>query len=153
MGDSVSPRQWNVIWHSEGWATYFEVLFDHRVEGSELTPRRFFREVYRSERQSWRLAPAKLDGDPANLFSGFAVYNRPGAMLEGLRQIIGGPRFADFTRGIAASRRFGDIRRGQFVAEAEQASGFHGAKLRRLGRYLRQWLLWEKRPHLAPSDF
>jgi aminopeptidase N len=153
MGDSVSPRQWNVIWHSEGWATYFEVLFDHRVEGSDLTPRRFFREVYRSDRQSWRLAPATLDGNPANLFSGFAVYNRPGAMLEGLREIIGGSRFADLTRGIAAGRRFGDIRRGQFVAAARQASGFHGAKLRRLGRYLRQWLLWEKRPHLTPSDF
>ena len=153
MGDSVSPRQWNVIWHSEGWATYFEVLFDHRIEGSDLTPRRFFREVYRSDRQSWRLAPATLDGNPANLFSGFAVYNRPGAMLEGLREIIGGSRFAGLIRGITTTRRFGDIRRGQFVTEAKQASGFHGAKLRRLGRYLRQWLLWEKRPDLTPSDF
>jgi len=153
MGDSVSPARWNVIWHSEGWATYFEVLFEHLEDGGKQTPREFFRAVYESKPGVWKLAPATLDGDPAELFDGFAVYNRPGAMLEGLREIIGGRRFATLTRAIAETHRFGTIGRGQFVREVEGASRFHGAKLNRLDRYLRQWLLWEKRPRLTPSDF
>lgn len=153
MGDSVSPARWNAIWHSEGWATYFEVLFEHRRDGAEQTPRQFFRAVYASKRQRWKLAPATLDGDPAQLFNGFAVYNRPGAMLVGLREIIGARRFGGLTREIARTHRFGNIRRGQFVREVEDASGLHRARLDRLGRYLRQWLLWERRPRLTPSDF
>jgi len=153
MGDSVSPARWNMIWHSEGWATFFEVLFDHRIDGAAQSPRQFFRAVYESEPEFWKLAPATLDGDPSQLFNGFAVYNRPGAMLEGLREIIGGRRFFDFARELNATHGYGDIDRQSFISEARQASGFHAAGRKRLGRYLRQWLRWEKRPRLTPSDF
>lgn len=153
MGDSVSPARWNAIWHSEGWAKYFEVLFRHRGGGAATAPRRFFRTTYESRRSLWRLAPANLDGDPARLFDGFAVYRRPAAMLVGLRGIIGGHRFGGLTREIARTHRFGNIQRRQFVREVEAASGFHRARLDRLDRYLRQWLLWERRPRLTPADF
>ena len=153
MGDSVSPARWNMIWHSEGWATFFEVLFDHRVDGAEQTPRQFFRAVYESKPRYWKLAPATLDGDPAQLFNGFAVYNRPGAMLEGLREIVGNERFFALAQGLADRHGYGTINRGQFVNEVKQASGLHGKRLKRLGDYLRQWLLREKRPHLTPADF
>jgi aminopeptidase N len=153
MGDSVSPAGWNMIWHSEGWATFFEVLFDHRVDGAEQTPRQFFRAVYESKPRYWKLAPATLDGDPAQLFNGFAVYNRPGAMLEGLREIIGNERFFALAQGLADRHGYGTIDRGRFVNEVKQASGLHGKRLKRLGDYLRQWLLREKRPHLTPADF
>jgi aminopeptidase N len=153
MGDSVSPAQWNMIWHSEGWATFFEVLFDHRLNGAEQTPRQFFRAVYEAKPASWRLAPATINGDAAQLFNGFAVYARPGAMLEGLREIIGGNRFFDFARALNATHGYGNIRRDAFIAEAKRASGLHHAGRKRLGRYLRQWLRWERRPRLTPSDF
>ena len=84
MGDSISPANWSVIWFNEGWATFAEVLFDHEVEGADMTPQEFFRAVYATRSRSsgsWR--PPVLDGDPAKLFNGFAVYNRPGAMLAG----------------------------------------------------------------------
>ena len=74
-----------------------------------------------------------LDGDPAKLFNGFAVYNRPGAMLEGLREIIGNERFFDFAQGLGDRHGDGTINRGQFVSEAKQASGLHGKRLKRLG--------------------
>ncbi|HET6830316.1 MAG TPA: M1 family metallopeptidase [Solirubrobacterales bacterium] len=153
MGDSISPEQWNVIWFNEGWATLMEVWFDHAVEGARQTPRRFFHAVYRSAPRHWRLAPARLGGDPAKLFDGFAVYNRPGAMLQGLRMIVGTDRFLELARTLAERHGGGTISRGQFVAEAKRVSGLHGRKLRRLGTYLRQWLLWRKRPSLTPSNF
>jgi len=153
MGDSISPANWSVIWFNEGWATFSEVLFDHRVDGSAMTPQKFFRAVYEAKPKHWKLAPAVLDGDPALLFDHFAVYNRPGAMMQGLRKIIGNDRFFAFARDLGDRHGYGDINRGQFVKEAKRASGLHGRKRKRLGSYLRQWLLWEKRPHLTPADF
>ena len=153
MGDSISPANWSVIWFNEGWATFAEVLFDHEVDGRRQTPQEFFRAVYDSKPKCWRLAPATLDGDPAKLFNGFAVYNRPGAMLEGLRKIVGNERFFDFARDLSDRHGGGNISRGQFVSEAKRASGLHGRRLKRLGDYFRQWLLWDRRPHLTPADF
>ena len=153
MGDSISPANWSVIWFNEGWATFSEVLFDNKVDGSDLTPQKFFRAVYDSRPRYWKIAPAALDGDPAQLFNGFVVYNRPGAMLQGLRKIIGSERFFDLARDLNDRHGYGNISRGQFVNEAKQASGLRGRNLGRLGDYLRQWLLWEKRPRLTPADF
>lgn len=153
MGDSISPSNWSVIWFNEGWATFSEVLFDAKVDGDELTPRKFFKAVYEIAPKYWKIAPAKLDGNPANLFDGVAVYNRPGAMIEGLRQIIGNKRFFEFAHDLNERHAYGNINRGQFIAEAKDASGLHGKTLKRLGKYFRQWLLWEKRPHLTPADF
>jgi aminopeptidase N len=153
MGDSISPANWSTIWFNEGWATFAEVLFDHKVEGADQTPRRFFRAVHASKPKRWRLAPALLDGNPAMLFNSFAVYARPGAMIEGLREIIGNQRFNGFARGLGEHHGYGNINRRQFIREAKQGSGLRGERLRRLGTYLRQWLLWEKRPQLTPSDF
>jgi hypothetical protein len=44
----------------------------------------------------WSVAPAVLDNDPANLFHFDPVYQRPAAMIEGYRQIVGGERFGVF---------------------------------------------------------
>ena len=153
MGDSISPSNWSVIWFNEGWATFSEVLFDSKVDGDEMTPRKFFKAVYEIKARYWKLAPATLDGDPANLFDGVAVYNRPGAMLEGLREIIGNKRFFRFAHDLNERHGHGNITRGQFINEAKDASGLHGKKLRRLGKYFHQWLLWTKRPNLTPADF
>ena len=153
MGDSISPNDWSAIWFNEGWATFAEVLYDHRVDGAEQTPRQFFRAVHASAAKRWRVAPARLDGRPAMLFNGFVVYARPGAMIEGLREIVGNQRFYAFARHLGDRYGYGNIGRRQFVREAKQASGLRGRKLKRLGSYLRQWLLWEKRPRLTPSDF
>lgn len=153
MGDNVTAANWGVIWFNEGWATFSEVLFDSKVDGSDLSPKKFFSAVYKSKAKSWKLAPAVLDHDPANLFDGMAVYNRPGAMLEGFREIIGDKRFFKFARRLGDRHGYGNITRGQFISEAKHASGLHGKKLNRLGSYFRQWLLGTKRPSLTPADF
>ena len=74
-------------------------------------------------------------------------------MLEGLREIIGNERFFALAQGLADRHGYGTIDRGRFVNEVKQASGLHGKRLKRLGDYLRQWLLREKRPDLTPADF
>ena len=73
MGDSISPDDWSAIWFNEGWATFAEVLYDHRVDGAEQTPRQFFRAVHASSRSAGaRAGPPRRR--PAMLFNGFVVY-------------------------------------------------------------------------------
>ena len=153
MGNSVSARRWTDLWFNEGWATFSEVYWGSRVNSSKQTPRQFFRAVITSRPENFELAPAVLDDDPANLFDGFAVYERTGAMFEGLRQIIGDKRFFAFARALAEDHRYGTISRGAFVREAKDASGLGRAGKRRLGAYFRQWLLREGKPSLRPADF
>ena len=74
-------------------------------------------------------------------------------MLEGFREIVGNKTFYKFAKRLGAEHGGGTISRRQFVGDAKRASELNGRKLRRLGRYFHQWLLWEKRPKLTPSDF
>ena len=153
MGNAVSPLKWNDIWFNEGWATFSEVLFDSTVDGSKTTTAKYFKAVYGSKNKFFALPPARLDNDPAELFNGFAVYARPGAMLEGYRQIVGSKRFFDFARAVVDKHEYGNIGRRQFVREAGEASGLKRKKLRKLKRYFDQWLLWDEKPNLTPADF
>ena len=153
MGDSISPASWHQIWFNEGWATISEVLFDYRVSGGELSPEKFFNEVYAAPDDAWALAPAVLDNDPANLFAGFPVYNRSGAMLEGLREIIGEDRFVAFAKQLQSEYGHATITEGQFVSTAKEASGLDAAGQAKLGAYFHQWLYSTSRPSLTPADF
>lgn len=153
MGNSISARHWTDLWFNEGWATFAEVYWGSKVNDERQTPRQFFQAVIRSRAANFALAPATLDGDPANLFDGFAVYSRPGAMIEGYRQIVGNKRFFAFARGLGERHAYSTINRGQFIGEAKRASGLGKAGKRRLGRYFRQWLLREDKPALRPADF
>jgi aminopeptidase N len=151
-GDSVSARTWQQIWFNEGMATFTEVFWDAKANGSKLTPRKFFNEVYDSSPGNFRLAPANLRS-PKNLFDGWAVYNRPGAMFEGFREIVGNERFFRFTRRVMADHAYSTIGERQVLQAAKDASRFHGKRRKRLGRYFRQWLHREGVPKLTPADF
>lgn len=153
MGDSVSARHWTDIWFNEGWATFAEVFWGAKVNEEKQSPRQFFHAVIASKAGNFELAPAVLDDDPANLFNGFAVYARPGAMIEGYREIVGNKRFFDFARELAERHAYATIGRGRFIKEARAASGLKGRQAKRLVAYFRQWLLREGKPTLTPDDF
>jgi aminopeptidase N len=153
MGDSISPATWHQIWFNEGWATIAEVLFDYRLDGAEMSPRQFFDKVYEAPADAWTLAPAVLDDDPANLFAGFPVYNRSGAMLEGLREIVGDDRFGALARQLQSDYGYATITEDQFVTTAQAASGLDAAGQAKLGEYFHQWLYSTSRPSLTPADF
>jgi aminopeptidase N len=153
MGNSVSARQWTDIWFNEGWATFSEVFWGAKVNEERQSPRQFFHAVITSKPGNFELQPALLDGDPANLFDGFAVYSRPGAMIEGYRQIVGNKRFFAFARKLARRHAYSTIDQRQFIGEAQAASGLGRHERRRLGRYFHQWLELSGKPSLRPSDF
>lgn len=151
-GDAVSARTWQQVWFNEGFATFSEVYWDARANGSNQSPHNFFRAVLTSRRKNFKLAPADLRS-PANLFDGYAVYNRPGAMLEGFREIVGNRHFFGFARKVIAKHEYSTISERQFLRAARKTSGLHGRKLKRLKAYFHQWLHKEGVPKLTPRDF
>ena len=151
-GDAVSARTWQQIWFNEGWATFSQIYWSARANHARQSPHEFFRAVLTSKRRNFKPAPAKLGGS-RNLFDGWAVYDRPGAMLEGFREIVGNRRFFTFARDLIADHSYSTIGERQFVRTAKRASDLRGRKLKRLGAYFRQWLHREGVPRLTPRDF
>ena len=90
MGNSVSPATWHEIWFNEGWATWLTWYWQSRGERRRDEPGGPVHDLYATpRRRTGTMAPAILDGDPANMFTFFPVYQRGAMTLEGYHQILG----------------------------------------------------------------
>ena len=153
-GDSVSPSSWLEIWHSEGWAQWSEWYWGSEANGSSKTAKDHFDEEYAGTKASdWAIAPAKLDGDPANLFAEFPTYVRGAMTLEGYREIVGDRHFFEFAAELQRRYEYTDVSTAEIIATAKSQSGLAGAELKRLGEYFDQWLYGTVKPTIAPANF
>ena len=155
FGDSVGPATWREIWFNEGWATWWATYWSNKQNGSSTTTNSFFNTVY-NRTSGWNLAPAEL-GSAENLFDTMPVYDRPGAMLEGYRQIVGDTAFFAFQKALATQFEHSTITGDQFVALAKQIAadkgGFTGSNVTKLDAYFQQWLYGTVKPTLNPTTF
>ena len=155
LGNSVSPATWHEIWFNEGWATWLTWYWSYEANGASTSPAEQLTNNYNSgPATKWSMAPAILDGDPANLFTSFPVYTRSAMMLEGYRQILGDDElFFEFARELLDRFGYGNISGEEFVELALEMSGRSGDELELLADYFDQWLFLEGRPTILPSDF
>jgi aminopeptidase N len=155
LGNSVSPATWHEIWFNEGWATWLTWYWSYEANGGSTSPAEQFTNNYNSgPATKWDMAPAILDNDPANLFTGFPVYTRSAMMLEGYRQILGDDEaFFEFARELLDRFGYGNISLDEFVEVALEMSGRSGDELKLLDDYFDQWLFLEGQPTILPSDF
>jgi aminopeptidase N len=153
LGNSVSPATWLEIWFNEGWATWLEWHWEFASGESTVSPADQFDTNYNDPNFDWTVAPAVLDGDPANLFHLDPTYLRSGSMLEGYRQIVGDARFVEFARTLLEEHGYGNISVEQFIDLALEISDFEGEQLQLLEDYFQQWLFLEERPTITPADF
>jgi hypothetical protein len=155
FGDSVGPATWREIWFNEGWATWWATWWGNKQNNSATTTAAFFNQVY-GQAGGWSIPPANL-GTAENLFVTMPVYNRPAAMLEGYRQIVGDTAFFAFQKAIVTEHEHSTITGDQFVALAKriatEKAGFTGSNLTKLDAYFQQWLFGTVKPTLNPTTF
>lgn len=153
FGNSVTLKAWSDIWFNEGWANWSVWYWSFREQGG-TDPATIFDNLYSSTPAAdWEIAPAVLDGDPANLFAFFPTYQRGAMTLQGYREIVGDDRFFALARHLLSEYAYGNISTQDFIAEAKSASGLEGAQLALLDQYFQQWLYGEEKPTILPEDF
>lgn len=153
FGNSVTLQTWADIWFNEGWANWSQWYWSYQKQGSTDPAVRFDTLYANTPAEDWEIAPAILDGDPANLFAFFPTYQRGAMTLQGYREIVGDKRFFALARHLISEYEHGNISTATFIAEAKQASGLKGAKLALLDEYFQQWLYGETKPTILPEDF
>ncbi len=153
FGNSATLQTWADIWFNEGWANWSQWYWSAQTQGGTDPAVRFDTLYANTPAEDWEIAPAILDGDPANLFAFFPTYQRGAMTLQGYREIVGDAKFFGLARKIVDKYAYSNISTKQFIAEAKKASGLKGAKLTKLDQYFQQWLYGETKPTILPEDF
>jgi hypothetical protein len=151
VGNTVTLEQWSDIWFNEGFATWSEWVWDFEENGGTTSPAQMFDDLFATPTFDWALAPATLDGDPVNLFAS-ATYDRGAMVVQGTFEILGEDGFDEFVGEIFDRFRYGNISTQEFIATAEEVSGFTGAQLDLLGDFYEQWLYGTTEPTIMPED-
>ncbi len=153
VGNSVTLETWADIWFNEGWANWATWYWQFDI-GTGANPADIFDELYaETPEEDWAIAPAILDGDPANMFASFPTYDRGAMTIQGYREIVGDDVFFAFVQAIQAQFAYGNISTAEFIDVALDSSGFQGADLALLNDYFQQWLYGETKPTILPESF
>ena len=153
FGNSATLETWADIWFNEGWANWSEWYWDFAEQGGD-DPAAIFDDLYaNTPNEDWEIAPAILDGDPANLFLFFPTYQRGAMTIQAYREIVGDDAFFEFAGNLLEENAYGNVSTEEFIEEAKAASGFGGAQLDLLDEFFQQWLYGEVKPTILPEDF
>jgi aminopeptidase N len=137
FGNSVTERDWDDVWLSEGFATYFTLLFTEHDEGRDA----FVDGLIRSRAQILQLEQKLPDtpvihrnlADMSKVLNNL-VYQKGGWVLHMLRAEVG---TEDFWRAI---REYYRRYRDQNASTAELRAIFEQASGKDLGWFFSQWL-------------
>ncbi len=137
FGNSVTERDWDDVWLSEGFATYFSLLFTEHDEGRDA----FVDGLKRSRQQVLQLEKKLPDApvihrnlaDMTKVLNGL-VYQKGGWVLHMLRQEVGTEHFWTAIREYYRRYRNGNASTADLRAVFEQVSG------KQLDWFFTQWL-------------
>lgn len=137
FGNAVTENDWNDVWLSEGFATYFTLLFIEHAYGrdefaSGLRDSRRTIVDFDAKRPDYRVVHANL-ADMADVTTSM-TYQKGSWTLHMLRQEMGDERFWSGIREYYARYRDATASTADFRAVMERAAG------RDLGPFFQQWL-------------
>jgi aminopeptidase N len=148
FGDSVTERDWDDVWLSEGFATYFALLFTEHDEGRDA-----FVEGLQRSRATVIQAEQKLPDTPivhrniadmTKVLNGL-VYQKGGWFLHMLRNEVGSETFWAAIRDYYRRYRDANASTAELRAVFEQVSG------KQLEGFFAQWLTRPGVPKLEGS--
>jgi len=135
FGDSVTERDWDDVWLSEGFATYFQQLATEHYEGRDAFVAglvRNRRNVFSSEKRMPGVAV--VQDQPWKGIPNQIVYQKGGWVLHILRGQIGTDKFWAGIREYYRRYRDGNASTAEFRRVMEEVSGVG------LEWFFRQWL-------------
>ena len=137
FGDAVTESDWNDVWLSEGFATYFTLLFIEHAYGRDefvagLRDSRRTVIDFDTKTPDYRVVHANLT-EMAQVTSAM-TYQKGSWTLHMLRNEMGDDRFWSGIRNYYARYRDGNATTAGFRSVMEQAAG------RDLGVFFQQWL-------------
>lgn len=148
FGNAVTESDWDDVWLSEGFATYFTLLFreyasgrDDFVEGLQDARDRVF--DFYAERGDYRVVHDNLD-DMSQVTTGMQ-YQKGAWVLHMLRELVGDDVFWSGVRAYYDRFRDGNATTADFRRVMEEASG------QDLEWFFRQWLYQGGNVELAGS--
>jgi aminopeptidase N len=145
FGNAVTESDWDDVWLSEGFATYFTLLFiehayghDEFIAGLGSAADRVFSQY--ADDPGYRVVHDRLD-DMGRVTSG-ATYQKGAWILHMLRRRMGDEAFWDGIRQYYARYMNGNATTTDFRMVMEEVSGLD------LATYFDQWLYSGGNPHL-----
>ena len=142
FGNSVTIAQWRDLWLAEGFATYFEFLWEYRGDRPGFNAA--LHQLYRDTRRDG-VGPAVVDR-PEDIFEP-NTYDRGALTLHALRLRVGDQKFFRILRAFHARYRGKNATSADFVATAVRESGDAGVR-----RLLRAWLYEQPVPPLSGAE-
>jgi len=146
FGDLVTCKDWANIWLSEGFATYFETLWEEHEYGADEAAYGLWR-----NRNTWlnnsRLYPVPIVTRNFRDSIEYAgnVYNKGGWVLHMLRQRLGDAAF------YRAMRRYLEANRGQNVVTADLAKAVEQATGVSVDEFFDEWVYGAGAPRFEVS--
>jgi aminopeptidase N len=140
FGDAVTERDWDDVWLSEGFATYFALLFLEHDAGRDAFVAGLKRSreiVFATEKRNPRLAVIHDNLADTRQILNRLVYEKGGWVLHMLRHRLGTETFWAGIREYYRGHRDGDVSTDDFRRAMEEVSG------QELAGFFQQWL---KRP-------
>lgn len=136
FGDAVTERRWADVWLSEGFATYFELLWTEHADGVAAFRARLANNRTRVLRDSVAQCRPVLDTLQTNLLQLLNVnsYQKGGWVLHQLRREVGDSAFFRGLRLYYQAHRHGTALTADVQRAVEQTSG------QQLGWFFEQWL-------------
>jgi aminopeptidase N len=137
FGNAVTEYEWNDLWLSEGFATYYTLLFrdyaygrDDFVAGLKEARDRVF--AYYADDYDFRIIRERLPD--LNNVSGSMIYQKGAWVLHMLRVLVGSDAFDEGVRTYYRTYRNRNASTADFRSCIEEASGME------LGWFFNQWL-------------
>jgi aminopeptidase N len=135
FGDSVTEKDWDDVWLSEGFATYFSLLTTEHYEGRDT----FVNALKRARAGIFNIEKrfpgvAVIQDKPWTGIPNGIVYQKGGWALHMLRRQVGNERFWEGIREYYRRYRDSNASTADFRKVMEETSGMH------LGWFFQQWL-------------
>ncbi len=144
FGDLVTCKDWSHIWLNEGFATYYQVLFDGYKNGHEA----LLYDLYGSARHVTGMANdvnpivRRNYDEPSEMF-GYLAYPKGGWVLHMLRSQLGAELYRRCIRTYLERHRYGNVTTEDLRAVIEELTG------RSYDQFFDQWLYHAHHPELS----